>query len=182
MSDKWNSPKMKVLIKGRIRQSFKQTIQFKKVMNAARREFEPKLKKDGTPGKRKQVRYECNNCKNLFPQKWVQVDHIQPSVPLDRHEVDMTYDELAEGIICDESNLQVLCSTPKKFSGGVLSCHNEKTNVEKFMRSKIEEMKLSKTFTKLDNTLISLLKLEYQKYLVEKELLKISKNKRKRKK
>lgn len=165
----WDSPEMKVLIKGQIRRAFKLSPQFREVMFRARREFPPLLKKDGTPGKRPVVKYQCEECGNLFAQKNIQIDHIEPAIALDRHEVDYTYDELVKGICCDITNLQALCSTKKEENGGVLSCHTSKTNREKFFRRAIQDLKDTNKFISLDEDLLYKLSLEYDLYLIEKE-------------
>jgi hypothetical protein len=107
----------------------------REVLQRARVELPPALKKDGTPGVRNQVRYRCAGCGELHPQKWVQVDHIKPAVPLGVREEDMTPTELVAGIFCPQENLQVLCSTPLKFlPKGSRSCHAKKTNEENYIR------------------------------------------------
>lgn len=124
-------------IKGAIRRAFRLSPQMKEVLQSARVELPPALKKDGTPGKRPRVRYRCADCGELFPQKRVQVDHIETVVPLWKREADMTYDEIVRGVFCSISNLQVLCSTPMNKNNGFASCHQKKTNEEKFIRTKL---------------------------------------------
>jgi hypothetical protein len=125
-------------LKGAIRRAFRQSKRMKQVLDAARVELPPALKKDGTPGVRKQVRFRCAVCKQLYPSKWVQVDHIDPVVPLDKNEKDMTPNELVDRIYSDISNLQVICSTPVKFlPKGVKSCHTLKSREENFIRKGI---------------------------------------------
>ena len=171
---------MKLLIKGAIRKSFRLTPQYKNIMKLARRELGFQLKKDGTVGKKINVKYECASCKQLFPQKWVQVDHINPSVPLDTKELDMSYDELARGICCDESNLQVLCSVPLDKNENIPSCHRYKSNTERYIRDRIKEMKEAGTFTELSDELLENLTLDYKKYLIDKELEKLEKSNKKK--
>jgi len=133
-------------VKGAIRRVFRLSPQMKEVLQAARVELPPALKKDGTPGSRKQVRYRCACCGGLFSQKHVQIDHIEPVVPLWMSEADMSYDDIVRGIICDKSNLQVICSIPLKLNGGKPSCHRLKTNEENFIRdylAKIDRDKLN---------------------------------------
>lgn len=127
-------------IKGAIRRTFRLSPQMKEVLQAARVELPPALKKDGEPGKKNQVRYRCSCCGNLFPQKWVQVDHIMPVVPLWKLEAQMTYDEIARGVFCDKGNLQVVCSTPIKLNNGNPSCHRLKTNEENFIRDELQKV------------------------------------------
>ena len=113
----------------------------REVLQEARVELPPALKKDGTPGKRKQVRYKCADCNELFPQKWVQVDHIETVVPLWKVESAMPLEEyvvtITKGIFCNKENLQVLCSTPMKYNDGMSSCHKKKTEEENYVRRKL---------------------------------------------
>lgn len=138
----------------------------REILQRARVELPPALKKDGTPGARNQVRYACANCKGLYPQKFVQVDHVSPAVPLGTKEEEMTPTELVAGIFCSQSNLQVLCSTPAKFlPKGQKSCHAIKTAEENFIRKNL----LEKGGT------IEEWKLKYSEYLAEKEKQKVEK-------
>ena len=59
--------------------------------------------------------YKCNCCKEEFPLKDVQVDHI---VPIGR---ERSWDEFIDGLFCEKDNLQVLCVT----------CHAVKTKSER---------------------------------------------------
>jgi hypothetical protein len=152
-------------IKGAIRRVFRLSPQMKEVLQAARVELPPALKKDGTPGLKKQVRYRCACCGGLFPQKHVQVDHIKPVVPLNMSEDELKYDDIVRGIFCDKSNLQVLCSIPTKLNGGKPSCHRLKTNKENFIRDYIAKNKeYLKLFTYLEEA-----EAAYEAYLKQKE-------------
>lgn len=133
------TPEERRAIKGALRRAFRQSPRMRDVLLKARVELPPALKKDGTPGVRNQVRYTCAGCKSLYPQKWVQVDHINPVVPFGIREEDMGVGELAAGIFCSQDNLQVLCSTPLKSlpKGSEKSCHAKKTNEENFIRKKL---------------------------------------------
>ena len=63
-----------------------------------------------SPGK-----YQCNECKKLFPVKQIQVDHIQPIG------VFVNWDTYIERLFCPPQNLQVLCKL----------CHLQKTKETK---------------------------------------------------
>jgi len=171
-------------IKGAIRRAFRLSPQMKEVLQTARVELTPALKKDGTPGKRSRVRYRCAMCGELFSQKNVQVDHIENVVPLWKKEADMTYDEIVRGIFCDKSNLQVLCSTPMVRNEGNPSCHRKKTNEENWIRKQYEALGLRGTDRDGIQQVIERIKKDYIKFLAEKEAKKNarrSKKSRKRK-
>lgn len=166
-------------IKGAIRRAFRLSPQMKEVLRASRVELPPKAKKDGSAGKKNQVRYRCAGCGELFSQKHVQVDHIEPVVPLWKAEAEMTYDEIARGVFCKIDNLQVLCSTPKKLNGGKDSCHRIKTNKENYIRDyllSIDEDKRIESIVKAEESYLSFLKdkeaKEEQKRLRKEERLK----------
>ena len=72
--------------------------------------------KQGT--KRMVKAYECNECKQLFKQKDVQVDHIIPAGSLKSFD-DVEY--FMERLFCGEEGMQILCT----------DCHNIKTQKEK---------------------------------------------------
>jgi hypothetical protein len=161
----WDSPELKRIIKGHIRRSFARSEQHRLALNKARIELPPMPKKDGTPGKMKVVRFECASCKMLFPQKHVQVDHTNPAVPMDREELDMSYDELVQAICCSADNLQVICSIPIKDTNGKPSCHRSKSNFEGFVRRVVKQMKENKVFVDLNPLLLAQLELDYKDYL-----------------
>lgn len=70
------------------------------------------------PNKRQKFEYQCNNCKEWFPDKRVNVDHITPAGTL-RTASDLP--GFVERLFCEIDGLQVLCS----------KCHDEKTKQEK---------------------------------------------------
>jgi hypothetical protein len=172
-------------VKGAIRRVFRLFPQMKEVLNNARVELPPALKKDGTPGKKPQVRYKCSNCGGLFSQKNVQVDHINPVVPLNKTESEMSYDDIVRGICCSSDNLQVLCSTPIRANEGRPSCHKIKTDEENFARDELKKIKNgeSSVYKSLkDKTLeeqLSFLSQSYKKYLTLKEEERLAKEQRK---
>jgi len=68
--------------------------------------------------KRQRFEYQCNECKNFFPEKKINVDHIRPAGSLN------TFEDLpnfVRNLFCEVENLQVLCSI----------CHDKKTKDEK---------------------------------------------------
>jgi hypothetical protein len=169
---------MKRLVKGGIRRAMRRTDQHKSVLQKARVELPPLKLKDGSTGKKKQVRFKCAICGELFPQKNVAVDHIIPCIPIDSSEEEMSYDEIVKGIVCDASNLQVLCSTKLSENNNIPSCHTLKSNTERFMRKRIKEMKINNTFTELSPLLIATLEVEYTIYL--NDMIEKAKNKKAR--
>lgn len=58
--------------------------------------------------------YKCNSCKKEFPLKEVQVDHLNPVVPVTGF---TTWDEVINNMFCEQEDLQVLCT----------ECHNTKS-------------------------------------------------------
>lgn len=155
-------------IKGAVRRAFRLSPQMKEVLQAARVELPPALKKDGKPGKRNQVRYRCAHCQELFPQKRVQVDHIETVVPLWKREAEMSYDETIRGVFCKKENLQVLCSTPMIKNGGLPSCHQKKTNEEKYIRSKLSVAKWDILTSEGQKKLMAKHKKDFVAYQAEK--------------
>lgn len=117
----------------------------KEVLKEARVELPPKILKDGSTGKKNQIRFRCNVCKELFPFKQIQVDHLETMIPLDRESRDMSLDEVWERLRCDKSNLQVICATRKKdLPKGKSSCHNSKSSAENYIRDGIKNWKANK--------------------------------------
>ena len=70
------------------------------------------------PNKRQKFEYQCNSCKQWFPEKKINVDHIVPAGSLNSA-ADLP--GFVERLFCEIDNLQVLCE----------SCHNKKTANEK---------------------------------------------------
>ena len=70
------------------------------------------------PNKRQKFEYQCNVCKDWYPDKEINVDHIIPAGTL-RCANDLP--GFVERLFCEVDNLQVLCQ----------GCHNKKTQDEK---------------------------------------------------
>lgn len=169
-------------IKGLLRKAFRLSPQHRETLQEARVELPPKLKKDGNPGKKNQVRYQCAICRELFQQTRVQVDHIETVVPLWKLEKDMLYDGddgLIRRIMCKKSNLQALCSTPLKLNDGKSSCHKSKTDEEKFLRTQLQKKGITPALDNYEDW-IRILKKDFKIHLVEKEEERLAKEERKR--
>lgn len=67
--------------------------------------------------------YKCAKCSGEFTANNVQVDHINPLIPVTGF---TTWDDVVNNMFCEKDNLQVLC----------LDCHKKKTQQEKEERKK----------------------------------------------
>ena len=124
-------------IRSAIRRTFSRSPLVQEVKKSVRSEH-VQLKKDGSPAKRKAVRYKCAECGRLFMGTEVAVDHIDPVIPLD--ETFQTWDNFIERLFCSADNLQVLCSYRLKDinkHGGEKSCHHKKTQEERRLRKEL---------------------------------------------
>jgi 5-methylcytosine-specific restriction endonuclease McrA len=75
------------------------------------------------PNKRRKWVFECAECKGLFPDKEIHIDHIIPAGSL------RCYDDLpgfVERLFCEVDGFQVLCET----------CHHTKTQKERKNKKK----------------------------------------------
>ena len=70
------------------------------------------------PNKRQKFEYLCNVCNKWFPEKKINIDHINPAGSL-RCAQDLP--GFVERLFCEIDNLQCICE----------SCHNVKTQNEK---------------------------------------------------
>ena len=73
--------------------------------------------------------YRCAGCRETFPRRGVQVDHIVPVVPTTGWD---SFDGFIQRLFCPSSGLQVLCK---------LGCHKEKTRKENAARKAAKERK-----------------------------------------
>lgn len=75
------------------------------------------------PLKRQKFEYQCNQCKNWFPDKKVAVDHIIPAGELnDFNDIP----GFVQRLFCEIDGLQVLCE----------NCHSMKTKEERENKNK----------------------------------------------
>lgn len=65
--------------------------------------------------------YKCNRCQCDFPLKEVQVNHIDPVVPVEGF---TTWDDIIHRMYCEKDKLEVLC----------IPCHKEVTQEENILR------------------------------------------------
>lgn len=75
---------------------------------------------------------KCTNCTAIVPTYLIDIDHILPVIPVDRSFDDMTLDELADRLWCEEKNLAGICET----------CHDGKTKAENAQRRKNKKDKI----------------------------------------
>lgn len=130
----------KRLIKGALRRAFRQSRLMREVLQEARVELPPKILKDGSVGKKNQVRYRCAICTGLFSSGDIQVDHKNTVIPLHLTEIETDNCTILNNIWCKKENLQVVCSMKAgQLPGGQRSCHYQKTQQENFIRSKWAE-------------------------------------------
>lgn len=118
MADKWNENRIKNFIISLLRAGSRKWPPRAAVLNNARTE-----KKINSKSGRLAQHYLCAECKKDFPQKDVNVDHIDPVVSPVEGFVD--WNTYIPRMFCEEDNLQILCS----------GCHTKKSNKEKKVRS-----------------------------------------------
>ncbi len=70
------------------------------------------------------ARYICEICKDNFAQGKIQVDHIDPVIPVDVTARDMSFDEIIARIFCPPENYQAAC----------VECHKVKSKEENKQR------------------------------------------------
>ena len=100
-------------IVGNLKRVFSRSPQIRAYLKQYRIE-EPWFKKDGTKAKKPRVWFVCHKCGDKFNSNNVQVDHIEPVVPLNIPSKHLSYDVLINRLFCDNSNLQVLCKKHHK--------------------------------------------------------------------
>lgn len=81
--------------------------------------------------------YKCANCEQLFKSKEIQLDHIEPVVPLEVTGLEQSWDSYITRMFCRAEGYQAICE----------QCHDMKSAVEvqirKENRKKLKE-KLAK--------------------------------------
>lgn len=118
------TPKEKGLLKGAIRRVFSRSDLRRSIIDAS-------IVKDYTDIKRKRVKTwcRCNECKELIPKSYMEVDHIIPVVPLNKAFADMSLDVFVDGVWCEGKLLQAICE----------NCHDVKTKAEGKERRRLKK-------------------------------------------
>ena len=114
----WTAGRLKTFITSTLRSGF--------------RKFPPKFEtlKEASVGKKVNKKtgrvaehFKCATCKQDFPAKEVNVDHLEPVVcPVEGF---INWDVYIKRMFCDKSNLQVLCE----------GCHDKKSAEERKIRA-----------------------------------------------
>lgn len=75
--------------------------------------------------------YKCEECRNLFKKKEIQLDHIDPVVPVTGF---TNLDDFTYRLLCDASGYATIC----------LTCHATKTKMENTARKILKTKKTRK--------------------------------------
>lgn len=70
--------------------------------------------------------YKCNRCKDSFPAKEIEVNHIVPVVPVEGFS---TWDEVIRRMYCEKDGLETLCKPCHK---EITAKENEERRAESF--------------------------------------------------
>jgi 5-methylcytosine-specific restriction endonuclease McrA len=73
----------------------------------------------------------CGICEKPTPKSYMEVDHIDPIIPIDSALEHMSWDTVIDRIWCEENNLQAICE----------ECHDKKTSEERKQRAKARKEK-----------------------------------------
>jgi len=88
------------------------------------RQEHPQYNKDGSLAKKPAVRFPCVECKDIHMGTNIQVDHIEPVVPLNIPAKHACMNTLIDRLFCNKSNLQIL----------IKECHKIKSKEENAIR------------------------------------------------
>ena len=108
---------------GALKRSFSRSPMIREFLSKYRRE-EEWFKKDGTKAKKPKVLYRCFQCQQEFNSNSIQVDHIEPVIPVNIPAKHLSMNILVDRLFCEESNLQILCKEH----------HKEKSKLENELR------------------------------------------------
>lgn len=121
-----SNPKERNLLKGAIRRVFSRSDLRRQVIETA------VIEGYSYPGRPRVTKWcKCTYCGNPTPKYQVEVDHVEPVVPIDKRLEDMTWDDLVNRIWCEINNLKVCCKP----------CHKEKSKAEGKERRAIAKAK-----------------------------------------
>lgn len=86
------------------------------------------------PGRPRVTKWgKCSNCQNMEPLYLMQVDHIDPIIPVKNTLEEMNWDEVIERMWCTVENLAVVCKP----------CHQLKTKTENKERRRLKKERKS---------------------------------------
>lgn len=127
---KTRNPRMtkreKGLIKGGMRRAFSRSELRKSILEKA---F---VKEHQDPSRKRVTRWgKCADCGKIEAAYQLEIDHIEPVVPLDQSFDEMSLDEVADRLWCDQSQLQAICK----------NCHKAKSLLEARERRRIKKLK-----------------------------------------
>lgn len=106
-----------------LKRTFSRSPVVQEVLKEHRQEH-PQYNKDGSLAKKPAVRYPCVECKDIHMGKNIQVDHIEPVIPLNIPAKHISLDIIIDRLFCDKNNLQILCK----------DCHKVKSKEENKIR------------------------------------------------
>lgn len=120
------TPKERELLKGAIRRVFSRSELRREVVDKA-------VIKGYVDSERPRVTKwcKCQSCLQMVPKYLMEVDHIDPVIPIDKTLNDITFDELIARIWCNVKNLMAICKV----------CHKAKSKVENAERRRIKKEK-----------------------------------------
>ena len=114
------------LIKGALRRVFSRSELRRKILDKA------VIKDYLDPNRKRVTRWcKCPKCKKMVPAYLMEVDHEEPLIPVGSTLDDMSWDQVIDGLWCDERKLQALCG----------ECHDTKTQAENAERRRIKKEK-----------------------------------------
>lgn len=121
-----SNPKERNLLKGAIRRIFSRS-------ELRRRALDASVVKDyGDPSRKRVTRWsKCPDCDKMVPSYLMEVDHVEPIIPTGMTLEDMSWDQVIDGVWCDERNLRAVCK----------DCHKTKTKAENKERRKLRGTK-----------------------------------------
>lgn len=112
------TPKERNLLKGAVRRVFSRSDLRRKIVDLSRVDYydaeRPRVKKWSI----------CPSCKKYIPTYQMQVDHIDPIIPINTAFEHMSLDEVVDRTWCEEHNLLATC----------IDCHKLKTKQENKLR------------------------------------------------